>query len=129
MTVHPEWVLDFGPGVLRAESQEKILLYRLLRDAGCGSVIAEFFALSTNSVHKQLLRLEEDIEVVFVGGLAAELYSENVYLTKDIDMVDISYAKPGKLHKVMAKIGFEKSGLSNMDDLEMLLLERTLRSL
>jgi len=53
---------------------------------------------------------EHDIQVVLVGGLAVELYSENVYLTKDIDMVDISYAKPAKLHQVMAKIGFEKSG-------------------
>ena len=41
---------------------------------------------------------------------AVELYSENLYLTKDIDMVDISYAKPAKLHKVMAGIGFEKRG-------------------
>jgi hypothetical protein len=53
---------------------------------------------------------EHDIDVVLVGGLAVELYSENVYLTKDIDMVDTSYAKPGKLHKAMAEIGFEKMG-------------------
>jgi predicted ArsR family transcriptional regulator len=51
-------------GVLRAESQEKILLYLLLRDTGYGKAIAEFFELSTNSVHKQLLRLEEDSVVV-----------------------------------------------------------------
>jgi len=51
-------------GILRAESQEKILLYLLLRDTGYGKAIAEFFALSTNSVHKQLLRLEEDSVVV-----------------------------------------------------------------
>ena len=51
-------------GVLRAESQEKILLYLLLRDTGYGSAIAEFFGLSTNAVHKQLLRLEEDSVVV-----------------------------------------------------------------
>jgi hypothetical protein len=53
---------------------------------------------------------EHDIDVVLVGGLAVELYSENVYLTKDIDMVDTSYAKPGKLHQAMAEIGFEKTG-------------------
>jgi len=51
-------------GILRAESQEKILLYLLLRDTGYGKAIAEFFGLSTNSVHKQLLRLEEDSVVV-----------------------------------------------------------------
>jgi len=53
---------------------------------------------------------EHDIDVVLVGGLAVELYIENIYLTKDIDMVDISYTKPDKLHKVMAEIGFEKRG-------------------
>jgi len=53
---------------------------------------------------------EHDIDVVLVGGLAVELYSENLYLTNDIDMVDISYTKPDKLHKAMAEIGFEKTG-------------------
>lgn len=53
---------------------------------------------------------EHDIDVVLVGGLAVELYSRNIYLTKDIDMVDISYARPAKLHKAMAAIGFNKSG-------------------
>lgn len=51
-------------GILRAESQEKILLYLLVRDTGYGKAIADFFALSTNAVHKQLLRLEEDSVVV-----------------------------------------------------------------
>lgn len=53
---------------------------------------------------------EHDIDVILVGGLAVELYSENIYLTKDIDMVDISYTKPDKLRKAMAEIGFEKTG-------------------
>ena len=51
-------------GILRAESQEKILLYLLIRQTGYGKAIAEFFSLSTNSVHKQLVRLEEDGVVV-----------------------------------------------------------------
>lgn len=51
-------------GVLRAESQEKILLYLFLRESGYGKAIADFFELSTNAVHKQLLRLEEDSVVV-----------------------------------------------------------------
>jgi predicted ArsR family transcriptional regulator len=51
-------------GILRAESQEKILLYLLVRESGYGKAIAEFFGLSTNSVQKQLARLEEDSVVV-----------------------------------------------------------------
>ncbi len=51
-------------GILRAASQEKILLYLLVRDSGYGRAIAGFFGLSTNSVAKQLVRLEEDSVVV-----------------------------------------------------------------
>ena len=51
-------------GVLRAESQEKILIYLLLRNSGYGKGIAEFFGLSQNSVQKQLVRMEEDGVVV-----------------------------------------------------------------
>ena len=51
-------------GILRAESQEKILLYLLVRESGYGKAIADFFGLSTNSVQKQLARLEEDSVVV-----------------------------------------------------------------
>ena len=32
-------------GILRAESQEKILLYLLARESGYGKAIAEFFSL------------------------------------------------------------------------------------
>ncbi|MGI9290473.1 MAG: winged helix-turn-helix domain-containing protein [Gammaproteobacteria bacterium] len=51
-------------GILRAETQEKILLYLMVRQAGYGKAIAEFFSLSTNSVQKQLARLEQDSVVV-----------------------------------------------------------------
>jgi hypothetical protein len=51
-------------GVLRAESQEKILIYLLIRESGYGKAIAEFYGLSQNSVQKQLARLEEDSVVV-----------------------------------------------------------------
>lgn len=47
-------------GILRAESQEKILIYLMLRSSGYGKAIAEFYGISSNSVQKQLARLEED---------------------------------------------------------------------
>jgi len=51
-------------GVLRAESQEKALLYLLLRGGGYASEIAGFYGVANNPVQKQLARLEEDGVVV-----------------------------------------------------------------
>ena len=51
-------------GVLRAESQEKILIYLLMRESGYGKGIAEFYGISQNAVQKQLARLEIDSVVV-----------------------------------------------------------------
>ena len=52
----------------------------------------------------------KDIQVVLVGGLAVEIYTENQYLTNDIDMVDISYQKPAVLRAAMLELGFTKRG-------------------
>ena len=51
-------------GLLRAETQEKILLYLYIKEKGYGQTIAEEFSLSTNAVQKQLTRLEEDSVLV-----------------------------------------------------------------
>jgi hypothetical protein len=53
---------------------------------------------------------QRGITVVLVGGLAVEIYSENLYLTKDIDLIDISYQEPAVLSQAMAEIGFSKQG-------------------
>jgi hypothetical protein len=53
---------------------------------------------------------QKDIKVVLVGGLAVEIYTENLYLTKDIDMVNQSYNSPSEIRKAMAEIGFHKQG-------------------
>lgn len=51
-------------GILRAESQEKILIYLLLRQSGYGKAIAEFFGVPLNPIQKQLARLEADGVIV-----------------------------------------------------------------
>lgn len=51
-------------GVLRAESQEKVLVYLLLRGSGYGKNIAEFYEVPLNPIHKQLARLELDGVIV-----------------------------------------------------------------
>jgi hypothetical protein len=54
--------------------------------------------------------LQRGVDVVLVGGLAVEIYAENLYLTKDIDMVNTNYLKPSQLHRVMGELGFHKQG-------------------
>lgn len=51
-------------GILRAESQEKVLIYLMVRGAGYGKNIAEFYGVPTNPIQKQLARLESDGVIV-----------------------------------------------------------------
>lgn len=59
---------------------------------------------------------QHDIEAVLVGGLAVEIYTDNRYLTRDIDMVNINYTKAEKLHAVMKELGFYKKGRIYISD-------------
>jgi hypothetical protein len=59
---------------------------------------------------------QQGIEVVLVGGLAVEIYTDNLYLTKDIDMINTNYKKPAVLHKAMEELGFRKKGRVYIND-------------
>ncbi|WP_257279722.1 MULTISPECIES: hypothetical protein [unclassified Endozoicomonas] len=69
-----------------------------------GTLIIELAAIVANHLK------QHDIRVVLVGGLAVEIYSENLYLTRDIDMVNISYDASESLKAAMAESGFFKQG-------------------
>lgn len=71
-------------GVLRAETQEKILIYLLCRESGYASAISQFYGASPNAVQKQLVRLEEDGVLVsrLIGRLRDyQLNPRNAFLT------------------------------------------------
>jgi hypothetical protein len=49
---------------------------------------------------------ENGIQVVLSGGASVSLYSNNKYLSKDLDLVDIYSVNRRKLKSVMNEIGF-----------------------
>ncbi len=59
---------------------------------------------------------QHDIRVILVGGLAVEIYSENIYLTNDIDLVNTSYHPPAAINQAMSEIGFFKRGRVYVND-------------
>ncbi len=52
----------------------------------------------------------EAIKVVLSGGSAVSFYSSDKYVSKDLDLINDSFAKRSEIRSVMAKIGFEEQG-------------------
>ena len=52
----------------------------------------------------------EEINVVLSGGSAVSFYSSNKYVSKDLDLINASFAKRSKIKSAMAKLGFQEQG-------------------
>lgn len=58
---------------------------------------------------------EKGIEVVLSGGAAVAIYSNNKYVSKDLDLVNIYGVNRRKIRGVMTAMGFyEKGDISNI---------------
>lgn len=52
----------------------------------------------------------EGIHVVLSGGSAVSFYSSNKYVSKDLDLINIGFAKRSKIRSVMEQLGFSERG-------------------
>ena len=52
----------------------------------------------------------EGIAVVLSGGSAVSFYSSNKYVSKDLDLINIGFARRSKIKSVMVGLGFEEKG-------------------
>ncbi len=50
------------------------------------------------------------IDVVLSGGSAVTIYSENKYISKDLDLVNVYAANRRKIKTVMSELGFQEEG-------------------
>ncbi len=50
------------------------------------------------------------IDVVLSGGSAVTIYSENKYVSKDLDLVNIYAANRRKIKAAMSELGFQEEG-------------------
>ena len=53
---------------------------------------------------------DEGIIVVLSGGSAASFYSLNKYVSKDLDLINLNFAKRNRIKAVMEKLGFGEGG-------------------
>ena len=52
----------------------------------------------------------QGIHVVLSGGSAASFYSDNKYVSKDLDLININFAKRSRIKAAMESIGFQERG-------------------
>ncbi len=50
------------------------------------------------------------ITVVLSGGSAVSFYSSNKYVSKDLDLINTSFARRSKIKSVMERLGFREQG-------------------
>ncbi|HET7143219.1 MAG TPA: hypothetical protein VFI68_04285 [Anaerolineales bacterium] len=53
---------------------------------------------------------KEEIKVVLSGGSAVSFYSSDKYVSKDLDLINIHFAKRSKIKSVMERLGFQEKG-------------------
>jgi hypothetical protein len=54
--------------------------------------------------------LAEGIPVVLSGGSVVSFYSSNKYVSKDLDLINTSFARRSKIKSVMKNLGFHEQG-------------------
>jgi hypothetical protein len=52
--------------------------------------------------------LIKGITVILSGGAAVSIYTDNQYVSADIDLVDVNFAKRNKISAAMEEIGFKE---------------------
>jgi hypothetical protein len=52
----------------------------------------------------------EGIQVVLSGGSAVSFYSSNKYVSKDLDLINTSFARRSRIQAVMENLGFKERG-------------------
>ena len=52
----------------------------------------------------------EGIDVVLSGGSAVSFYSSDKYVSKDLDLINVRFAKRSKIKSVMEELGFNEQG-------------------
>lgn len=58
----------------------------------------------------QVHHFKKDIPVVLAGGAAVSLYTDNQYVSIDIDLVCLYHVDRARLDKVLQELGFKEKG-------------------